>query len=60
MDQKTLAVFLGLMLMWLALSTLTGVIAYYSFIGLKRLWFRRLGPTVYYLITGDAKALPSK
>lgn len=60
MDQTTLAVFFGLMIMGMALFSLVGVIAYYSFIGLKRLWFRRLGPTVYYLITGDAKALPSK
>ncbi|NFA02984.1 hypothetical protein [Weissella cibaria] len=60
MDQKTLAVFFGLMVMGVAIITLIGLIAYYSFIGLKRLWFKRLGPTIYYLITGDAKALPSK
>lgn len=60
MDQTTLAVFFGLMLMGMALSSLVGVIAYYSFIGVKYVWLKRLGPAVYYLITGDAKALPSK
>lgn len=60
MDQTTLAVFFGLMLMGMALLALFGVIAYYSFLVLKYVWFKRLGPTVYYLITGDAKVLPSK
>lgn len=60
MDQTTLAVFFGLMLMGMALIALFGVIAYYSLIVLKYVWLKRLGPAVYYLITGDAKALPSK
>lgn len=60
MDQTTLAVFFGLMLMGMALFALVGVIAYYSFIGLKYVWLKRLGPTFYYLITGNAKGLPSK
>lgn len=60
MDQTTLAVFFGLMIIGMALFALVGVIAYYSFIGLKYVWLKRLGPAVYYLITGDAKALPSK
>ena len=60
MDQITLAVFFGLMVMGVAIITLIGVIAYYSFIGLKYVWFKRLGPAVYYLLTGDAKALPNR
>ncbi|MDY2519624.1 hypothetical protein [Weissella cibaria] len=60
MDQTTLAVFFGLMLMGMALFALVGVIAYYSFIGLKYVWLKRLGPAVYYLLTGDAKALPDR
>ena len=27
---------------------------------LKWIWFKRLGPTIYYLITGDADALPRR
>ncbi|MGL4535045.1 MAG: hypothetical protein ACRCXR_11760 [Weissella cibaria] len=60
MDQTTLAVFFGLMIMGMALFSLVGVIAYYSFIGLKYVWLKRLGPAVYYLITGDAKSLPHR
>ena len=60
MDQITLAVFFGLMVMGVAIITLIGVIAYYSFIVLKYVWLKRLGPTFYYLITGNAKVLPSK
>ncbi len=60
MDQTTLAVFFGLMLMGMALLALFGVTAYYSFIGLKYVWLKRLGPAVYYLITGDAKSLPNR
>ncbi|MGX6490922.1 hypothetical protein ACWM0G_02090 [Weissella cibaria] len=60
MDQTTLAVFFGLMTMGMALFSLVGVIAYYSFIGLKYVWLKRLGPAVYYLITGDAKSLPNR
>jgi hypothetical protein len=60
MDQTTLAVFFGLMVLWMGLVTLIGVFVYYAFIGIKRIWLKRLGATVYYLITGDAKALPSK
>ena len=60
MDQITLAVFFGLMLMGMALLSLVGVIAYYSFLGLKYVWLKRLGPAVYYLITGDAKSLPNR
>ena len=60
MDQTALAVFFGLMLMGMALFALVGVIAYYSFIGLKYVWLKRLGPAVYYLITGDAKSLPNR
>ncbi|TVV19198.1 hypothetical protein FQP82_05725 [Weissella cibaria] len=60
MDQTTLAVFFGLMIMGMALFSLVGVIAYYSFIGLKYVWLKRLGPAVYYLLTGDAKALPDR
>lgn len=60
MDQTTLAVFFGLMLMGMALLALFGVIAYYSFLGLKYVWLKRLGPAVYYLITGDAKSLPNR
>lgn len=60
MDQTTLAVFFGLMLMVMALLALFGVIAYYSFIVLKYVWLKRLGPAIYYLITGDAKALPTR
>ncbi|MCG4286705.1 hypothetical protein K9863_03205 [Lactobacillaceae bacterium KNUT 0156] len=60
MDQQTLAVFFGLMVMGMAIITLIGVVVYYSFQGLKYIWFKRLGPTIYYLITGDAKGLPSK
>lgn len=60
MDQITLAVFFGLMVMGVAIITLIGVIAYYSFIVLKYVWLKRLGPAIYYLITGDAKALPNR
>lgn len=60
MDQTTLAVFFGLMIMGMALFSLVGVIAYYSFIGLKYVWLKRLGPAVCYLITGDAKSLPNR
>lgn len=60
MDQTTLAVFFGLMIMGMALFSLVGVIVYYSFIGLKYVWLKRLGPAVYYLITGDAKSLPHR
>ena len=60
MDQTTLAVFFGLMIMGMALFSLVGVIVYYSSIGLKYVWLKRLGPAVYYLITGDAKSLPNR
>lgn len=60
MDQTTLAVFFGLMIMGMALLALFGVTAYYSFIVLKYVWLKRLGPAIYYLITGDAKALPNR
>ncbi|KIU20081.1 hypothetical protein [Weissella cibaria] len=60
MDQTILAVFFGLMLMSMVLLALFGVTAYYSFIVLKYVWLKRLGPAIYYLITGDAKALPNK
>ena len=60
MDQTTLKVFFGLMLMGMAMLALFGVIAYYSFIVLKYVWLKRLGPAIYYLITGDAKSLPNR
>ena len=57
MDQTTLAVFFGLMVLWMGLLTLIGVIVYYAFIGIKRFWLKRLGPAIHYLMTGDAQAL---
>ncbi len=27
---------------------------------IQHIWFKRLGPAMYYLITGDAKPLPNK
>ncbi|MGL4537452.1 hypothetical protein [Weissella cibaria] len=60
MDQTTLAVFFGLMVLWMGLVTLIGVIVYYAFIGIKRIWLKRLGPAIRYLLTGDAQALTNR
>lgn len=60
MDQTTLAVFFGLMFVWLLAVTLIGSVAYYSFVGIKYIWLKRLGPAGYYLITGDTKSLPNR
>lgn len=60
MDQTTLAVFFGLMFIGVALMALIGTSVYYLFKGIKHIWLKRLGPTVYYLLTGDAQALPRR
>lgn len=36
------------------------IVAYNLFELIKFFWFKRLGPTIYYLITGDADALPRR
>lgn len=36
------------------------IFAYNLFELIKFVWFKRLGPTIYYLITGDADALPRR
>ncbi|QYU58178.1 hypothetical protein K1728_01835 [Weissella confusa] len=36
------------------------IVAYNLLRFAKWIWFKRLGPTIYYLLTGDAEALPRR
>ncbi len=47
--------------MWAAFGgfiLLISLINLFEFV--KWIWFKRLGPTIYYLITGDADSLPRR
>lgn len=47
--------------LWAAFGGFALMIVAYNLSELiKFVWFKRLGPTIYYLITGDADALPRR
>lgn len=54
----------AILMIWMVAAAIGAfmMLALYSLVEylVKHVWFKRLGPTIYYLITGDAKALPSK
>ncbi len=47
--------------LWAAFGGFALMIVAYNLVELiKFVWFKRIGPTIYYLITGDADALPRR
>lgn len=54
----------AILMIWMVAAAIGAfmMLALYSLVEylVKHAWFKRLGPAVYYLITGDATALPNR
>lgn len=60
-DQGSLAVFFGLLLMGATGLILVGEAIYYMAVGIKHVWLKRVGPRVYFagraLVKGDVRVV---